>query len=111
MQALAFEKFGGPDVLEYLELPTPAIPAGAVQVRMGAAGLNFADIYRRKGNYVLHGNPLILVVTKGSAPSLPWVRAFRGGNSESGSVSLTYLFVMPLASMCRWSTRCVCRRR
>ncbi|HGM5285533.1 quinone oxidoreductase [Serratia liquefaciens] len=57
MQALAFEQFGGPDVLEYLELPTPAVPAGAVQVRMGAAGLNFADIYRRKGNYVLHGNP------------------------------------------------------
>lgn len=57
MHALAFEHFGGPDVLEYLELPTPAVPAGAVQVRMGAAGLNFADIYRRKGNYVLHGNP------------------------------------------------------
>jgi len=57
MHALAFEQFGGPDVLEYLELPTPAVAAGAVQVRMGAAGLNFADIYRRKGNYVLHGNP------------------------------------------------------
>ncbi|CAI0901465.1 Quinone oxidoreductase 1 [Serratia entomophila] len=52
MHALAFEHFGGPEVLSYLELPTPAVPAGAVQVRMGAAGLNFADIYRRKGNYV-----------------------------------------------------------
>lgn len=45
MHALAFEQFGGPDVLEYLELPTPAVAAGAVQVRMGAAGLNFAVIH------------------------------------------------------------------
>jgi NADPH2:quinone reductase len=57
MHALAFEQFGGPEVLHYLPLPTPAVPSGAVQVRMSAAGLNFADIYRRKGNYVLHGTP------------------------------------------------------
>lgn len=57
MQALAFKEFGGPEVLHYLSLPTPAVPSGAVQVRMSAAGLNFADIYRRKGNYVLHGTP------------------------------------------------------
>ncbi|TKI04803.1 zinc-binding dehydrogenase [Martelella alba] len=28
-----------------------------MQVRMTAAGLNFADIYRRKGHYVLHDQP------------------------------------------------------
>ncbi len=55
MQALQFSAFGGPDVLWYGEYPTPAVSAGTLQVRMAAAGLNFADIYRRRGEYVLAG--------------------------------------------------------
>ncbi|WP_410013882.1 quinone oxidoreductase family protein [Sodalis sp. C49] len=48
-----FNRFGGPEVLFYGDHPTPAVPAGAVQVKMAAAGLNFADIYRRRGDYPL----------------------------------------------------------
>ncbi len=57
MKALCFEKFGGPDVLEYRDLPDPVpLPATAL-VRLRAIGLNFADIYRRRGNYHLAGTP------------------------------------------------------
>ena len=57
MYALVFDRFGGPEVLEYRELPDPAIPAGHIQLEVQAAGLNFADVYRRNGNYHLAGDP------------------------------------------------------
>ena len=61
MKALVFNKFGGPEVLEYLEISDPVIGPDEILVRMKAIGLNFADIYRRKGNYHLTGNsPFIL---------------------------------------------------
>lgn len=55
MRALLFEEFGGPDVLQYREIPDPPVPAGHVQLAMRAIGLNFADIHRRRGNYYLPG--------------------------------------------------------
>ncbi|MCA1057746.1 quinone oxidoreductase [Rossellomorea aquimaris] len=57
MKALVFEKFGGPDVLHYQEIDAPEIGPDDVLVEMKAIGLNFADVYRRKGNYHLAGNP------------------------------------------------------
>lgn len=57
MHALTFSKFGTPDVLEYIEIPKPTIAENEVLVKMAAIGLNYADIYRRKGNYHLKGNP------------------------------------------------------
>lgn len=57
MKALTFSKFGSSEVLEYIEIPTPTIKANEVLAEMKAIGLNFADIYRRKGNYHLKGNP------------------------------------------------------
>ncbi|WP_341358011.1 quinone oxidoreductase [Rossellomorea sp. y25] len=57
MKALVFEKFGGPEVLHYQEIDAPEIGPDDVLVGMKAIGLNFADVYRRKGNYHLAGNP------------------------------------------------------
>ncbi|MEX6687224.1 quinone oxidoreductase [Danxiaibacter flavus] len=57
MRALTFSSFGGPDVLEYKTVPDPVLSAGEVLVQMKAIGLNYADIYRRKGNYHLKGTP------------------------------------------------------
>ncbi len=57
MKALVFEKFGGPDVLHYQEIDAPELGPDDVLVEMKAIGLNFADVYRRKGNYHLAGNP------------------------------------------------------
>jgi NADPH2:quinone reductase len=55
MKALCFDRFGGPQVLEYRDLPDPARLPGSALVRARAIGLNFADIYRRRGNYHLTG--------------------------------------------------------
>lgn len=61
MKALIFESFGGSDVLQYKEIPDPKIKENEILVRMKAIGLNYADIYRRKGNYHLAGtSPYIL---------------------------------------------------
>ncbi|MDX8342146.1 quinone oxidoreductase [Rossellomorea sp. YZS02] len=57
MKALVFETFGGPDVLHVQEIEAPEIGPDDVLVEMKAIGLNFADVYRRKGNYHLAGNP------------------------------------------------------
>lgn len=56
MHALTFETFGGPEVLTYRQLDDPALPPGHIQLEMRAIGLNFADIYRRRGDYHLAGN-------------------------------------------------------
>ena len=57
MKALCFDRFGGPDVLEIRDIPAPALLPGTALVRMHAIGLNFADVYRRRGNYAIDGAP------------------------------------------------------
>jgi NADPH2:quinone reductase len=57
MHVLALDRFGGPEVLTWREVPDPELLPGTALVRTRAVGLNFADIYRRKGNYHLEGAP------------------------------------------------------
>jgi NADPH2:quinone reductase len=57
LKALVFEKFGGPEVLGLKEVPDPVPGPGEALIRTKAIGLNFADVYRRKGNYHLKGAP------------------------------------------------------
>ncbi|MBB3108718.1 NADPH2:quinone reductase [Paenibacillus phyllosphaerae] len=66
MKALVFDRFGGPEVLEYREVQEPELAAGTVLVRMRAIGLNFADVYRRKGNYHLQGEPPYILGYEGA---------------------------------------------
>ncbi|MDR0298736.1 MAG: alcohol dehydrogenase, partial [Streptococcaceae bacterium] len=51
MKALVFDDFGSSDVLTYREIPRPERQAGEVLVKTEFIGLNFADIYRRRGGY------------------------------------------------------------
>lgn len=55
MKALCFNSFGGPEVLYYGEVPEPVIGENELLIKNKAIGLNFADIYRRKGKYHLTG--------------------------------------------------------
>ena len=57
MHALIFDNYGDPSVLQWRELPDPTPGPMQALVRTRAIGLNFADIYRRQGNYHLVGNP------------------------------------------------------
>ena len=49
MKALAFEKFGGPDVLALRDVPDPKPGADEVLVRVKACALNHLDIFVREG--------------------------------------------------------------
>src|SRR5256885_9310123 len=51
MKACFFRKFGGPEVLEYGELPDPVPAAGEVLVDIHAASINAADWKMRAGAY------------------------------------------------------------
>ncbi|RZT22734.1 quinone oxidoreductase family protein [Fictibacillus sp. BK138] len=66
MKALVFEKFGGPDVLDYREIDDPVIGPDEILLEMKAIGLNFADVYRRKGNYHLEGQPPYILGYEGA---------------------------------------------
>lgn len=66
MKALIFEQFGGPEVLHYTEVPEPELLPSTVLLRMKAVGLNFADMYRRRGNYHLAGKPPYILGYEGA---------------------------------------------
>lgn len=51
MRAVVAREPGGPEVLDYLELPDPEPGPGQVLVRVAASGVNFIDTYRRAGIY------------------------------------------------------------
>lgn len=70
MQAIQIKRTGGPDVLEYVELPTPTPGPGEVLVKAHAVGVNFFDILIRTGRY-----PWM--------PDLPFVP----GNEMSGHIA------------------------
>jgi NADPH2:quinone reductase len=55
MKAVRIHTFGGPEVMQVEEVPTPSPQAGQVLVRLAAAGLNYIDVYQRSG---LYPNPL-----------------------------------------------------
>ena len=47
MQAIWFERLGGPDVLEVRDVPEPVTGDGAVLVDVEAIGVNYRDVYER----------------------------------------------------------------
>lgn len=49
MMAIRLHEFGGPEVLQYDEVPTPTPKAGEVLVRVHAIGVNPPDSYMREG--------------------------------------------------------------
>ncbi len=53
MRSVVVSRTGGPDVLELQELPDPEPGPGQVLVDVGAAGVNFIDVYHREGRYAV----------------------------------------------------------
>ena len=51
MRAIRVEATGGPEVLRVAELPDPTPGPGQALVRIEAAGVNFIEIYQRRGLY------------------------------------------------------------
>ncbi|MGC8782642.1 MAG: quinone oxidoreductase family protein, partial [Anaerolineae bacterium] len=51
MKAIVVSEFGGPEVLQLEERPTPTPGPGQVLVKLAATGVNFIEIYQRLGWY------------------------------------------------------------
>jgi NADPH2:quinone reductase len=58
MKAIRVEGCGGPEVLKWVDEPTPSPGEGQVLVRLAAIGVNFIDVYHRNGTYSM---PLPLI--------------------------------------------------
>ncbi len=83
MKALVLSNLSGPDALAVQNVPDPTPKPGQTLVRVGAGGLNFADLMTTKGGYP--GTP---------PPPLVVGREFAGaeldGNNESGRRVMGY---------------------
>jgi NADPH2:quinone reductase len=51
MKAIQVTEHGGPEVLSYEDVPVPEPGPGEARVRLAAAGVNFIDVYQRRGLY------------------------------------------------------------
>lgn len=80
MQAIQFHRFGGPEVLESVELPDPVPAPGQVLVRVHAAGVNLSDTLLRQDRYAF-------------TPPPPWVP----GGEVAGTVEALGAGVQGLA--------------
>jgi len=60
MRAIQMREFGGPEVLELVELPVPEAGEGEVLIEVARSGVNFSDVYVRDNSY-LAGSTLPLV--------------------------------------------------
>lgn len=49
MKAVVFDRFGGPEVLEWRDVPEPAIGPGDALVEVRACGINHLDLWVRQG--------------------------------------------------------------
>jgi NADPH2:quinone reductase len=52
MRAIQQKEFGGPEVLELVELPVPEPGEGEVLIKVSRAGMNFADTHQRRNDYL-----------------------------------------------------------
>jgi len=51
MKAIRVHTLGGPEALQLEDLPTPQPGAGEILIQVEAVGVNFIDVYQRKGLY------------------------------------------------------------
>lgn len=79
MKAIVIPRYGGPDVLEILDVPAPSPAAGEELVHVQAGGLNFADTMTARGGYP--GTP---------KPPLVAGREFCGTRASNGERVMGY---------------------
>lgn len=89
MLAIRVHQPGGPEVLVPEEVPLPEPGPGQVRIKVAAAGVNFIDVYHRKGLY-----PLPLPMTPGSEAAGvvdavgPGVEDFQPGDRVAHAMSI-----------------------
>ena len=52
MRACQIEEFGGPEVLQVVDVPQPEPGDGEVLIEVVRSGMNFADTHQRENSYL-----------------------------------------------------------
>lgn len=78
MRAVVFERNGGPEVLDYREVPDPSPRDGQVLVEVEGIGVNFRDVYEREGQDYGQKPPAIIGVegagrVAGTGERVAWI--------------------------------------
>jgi NADPH2:quinone reductase len=99
VKAIRIREFGGPEVLEHVELPDPEPAEGEVVVRVARAGVNFADTHVTRNDYLAE-QQLPMVPggeVSGTTPDGRRVAALliRGGYAERVAVPEAALVPVP----------------
>jgi NADPH:quinone reductase len=99
MKAIQLKRFGGPEVLRYVDVPEPEAGDGTVVVEVARAGVNFADTHAIRDDYLARQKlPLIPGgEVAGRAPDGRRVAALlqRGGYAERVAVPEAVLVPIP----------------
>ena len=53
MKAAAYTHTGGPDVLEYVDVPDPTVRRGGLLIEVGAVGIQGGDLLHRAGGVLV----------------------------------------------------------
>ena len=80
MKAIRIEEYGGPETLRLGNLELPGPGPGEVHVKLCAAGLNFVDVYLRRGELRAVGPNFVDVSPSRSEypSSLPFTPGYDG---------------------------------
>jgi NADPH:quinone reductase len=99
MRAVQIEEFGGPDVLQVVDLPKPEPGDGEVLIEVSRAGINFADTHQRENSYLSRYEvPLVLGgEVAGTTPDGQRVVALlrSGGYAEFAAAHEATVFPIP----------------
>jgi len=99
MHAVVFERLGGPEVLDFREVPDPTPLDEEVLVDVEAVGVNYRDVYERTGSSYGSHPPAIIGVEgagriAGTGQRVAWVNA-PGSYAERISVNADRLVPVP----------------
>jgi NADPH:quinone reductase len=99
MRAVQIQEFGGPDVLQVVDLPDPEPGPDELLVTVSRAGMNFADTHQRENSYLAkYELPLVLGgEVAGTDPDGRRVIALlrSGGYAELAAAPRTRTFPIP----------------
>lgn len=113
MKGIVIKKFGGPEVLEYTDLPKPEPKPGEVLIKIETAGVNYIDTYQRTGLYKgelpftpgMEGAGVVEECGAGDSPVKPGERVAycmaRGSYAEYAVVPSKFVVPLPEEIPCR----------
>jgi NADPH2:quinone reductase len=82
MKAIQFSQTGGPEVMQLVELPIPEPGPGQVLIRTETIGINFIEVYFRRGQYKTSLPAIPGSETAGTVEALgPGVTGFKPGDA------------------------------